>query len=68
LTRTIYDQIGRVYKVDHFDGNTVPFPWGTANTPASLTSMSYNGNVTTMTDEAGKVKNHTVDRPGRLTS
>jgi RHS repeat-associated protein len=70
-TRTIYDQMGRVNEVDHFDGATPPAPWvSTNNTPASFSSMSYNGNTTTITDEAtpGHVKTQTVDGLGRLQS
>jgi len=60
--------MGRPVKVDHFDGAALPTPWGTASTPASYSAITYNGNETTITDEAGKVRKQTADALGRLTS
>jgi RHS repeat-associated protein len=67
-TRTIYDQLNRPIEIDHFDGATLPYPWGSSTSPASSASATYNGNATTITDEAGKKKMQTVDGLGRLSS
>ena len=53
-------------EVDHFDCATVPYPWGTANTPVSFSTTAYDGNWTTSTDESGRVKKRHVDGLGRL--
>jgi RHS repeat-associated protein len=65
-TRTVYDTMGRPIEVDHFDGATLPYPWGSSNTPSSSSTMVYDGSWTTTTDESGKVKKQHVDGLGRL--
>lgn len=66
-TRTTYDNMGRPIEIAHFDGSTRPYPWGTATTPVSSSTLAYNGINTTITDEALKVKIQKTDGLGRLT-
>ena len=66
-TRKKYDQLQRLIAIDHFGAGT-PYPWGSNTTVVSGATVSYSSNLTTTTDEAGKVKITAQDAFGRLTS
>ena len=63
-----YDQNGRAVSVESFDGSGVPGPWGGNGNGTGTTSMSYDGQVTTVTDQALHVRVNSSDGLGRLTS
>ena len=65
-TRTTYDQLNRPIRIDHFDGSSLPYPWGTANVPTSFSTISYDGADTAFTDEAGQVRKQTLDAFDRV--
>jgi RHS repeat-associated protein len=65
-TRSELDPLGRVVEVAHFSGAGLPSPWGTPGTSAGTTTSSYNGNVTTVVDEALSRRSLTSDALGRL--
>jgi len=65
-TRTAWDTSGRVTGVGHYTGSSVPAPWGSNGVTTGSVTTAYNSNQTTVTDEAGKSRQNTVDAQGRL--
>ncbi len=65
-TRSKLDPLGRVVEVAHFAGAGMPSPWGTSGTSAGTATTSYNGNVTTVADEALNKRSLASDAFGRL--
>ena len=65
-TRTKSDTVGRVVAVETFSGSSLPAPWGNNLTSTGVASNVYDGNYTTVTDEAGKSRRSMQDGLGRL--
>jgi len=64
--RTTLDSAGRVIEVSSFSGATQPPSTGTnANWTGSVTT-TYDANLTTVTDQAGKLRRSLLDALGRL--
>ncbi len=64
-TRTTKDTLGRIIDVTSFSGPAIPPDSGGAGSTGSVIT-GYNGNTTTVTDQAGKSRSSEVDGLGRL--
>jgi RHS repeat-associated protein len=67
-TVTTRDNVGRVTRVEHFSGASVPAPWGSNSVSTGAVTTTYNANCSTTTDEAGVSRTNCTDGLGRLTS
>jgi RHS repeat-associated protein len=76
-TRRTYDTNGRLTAVGHFSGAAPPCPFAGSSTPTtcigtaapdSSQSTTYDGSVSTFTDEAGVARTNTIDGLDRLYS
>jgi RHS repeat-associated protein len=76
-TRRTYDTSGRLTAVGHFSGAAPPCPFAGSSTPTtcggtaapdSSQSTTYDGSVSTFTDEAGVARTNTMDGLDRLHS
>ena len=65
-TRSRNDKAGRNISVEAFSGATLPAPWGTNSSSTGTMLTSYDGNATTVMDQAGKVRRSIKDGLGRL--
>lgn len=66
-TRVKADNGGRMLEARKYGGTTLPQPWGSNTTAAGGVVTSYDANITTVTDQAGKVRRSVTDGLGRLT-
>ncbi len=64
-TLTTFDPGGRVTALQNFSGAALPAPWG-SNAPTGTVSTAYDGEFTTVSDQAGKSRRSRVDGLGRL--
>src|SRR6185437_3516211 len=58
--------VGHVIEVQTFAGATAPAPWGANTSGTGIVSTAYDGDVTTVTDQASKVRRSMIDGLGRL--
>ncbi len=65
-TRTTLDGMGRPVEVQTYSGSLRPWPWNSNSSSTGTATTSYNAEVTTVTDPAGKVRTTYVDALGRL--
>jgi RHS repeat-associated protein len=65
-TRSKSDNAGRVVEVGTFAGSSLPAPWGTNTASTGFATTAYDGEYTTMTDQAGKVRRSRIDAQGQL--
>jgi RHS repeat-associated protein len=65
-TRTKNDVGGRVVEIQTFAGAVLPAPWGANATGTGMFSSSFDGYLTTVTDQAQKIRRSKVDALGRL--
>jgi RHS repeat-associated protein len=65
-TLTKMDTGGRLVSVARFAGAGAPAPWGGNTAATGVAGNGYDGEITTATDEGGKVRRTTVDGAGRL--
>jgi RHS repeat-associated protein len=65
-SRSKSDNGGRVIEVQTFGGATAPAPWEVNTASTGTVTSSYDGNSTTVTDQAGKVRRSITDGLGRL--
>ena len=65
-TRVTNDSLGRPIEVATFGGATQPPNTGTTATASGTVTTVYDGNFTTVTDQAGKLRRSLVDAVGRL--
>jgi RHS repeat-associated protein len=65
-TRVTKDNAGRVIEVATFGGATQPSWSGTAGVFTGAVTSTYEANLTTVTDQAGKVRRSMVDALGQL--
>jgi RHS repeat-associated protein len=66
-SRAKSDNGGHVIEVQTFAGATAPAPWGANTSGTGVVSTAYDGDFTTVTDQAGKVRRSMIDGLGRLT-
>jgi RHS repeat-associated protein len=65
-TRTKRDHRGRVIELQTFAGAALPSPWGNNGNSTGTVTTSYNLEKTTVTDQAGKIRESLSDVLGRL--
>jgi RHS repeat-associated protein len=63
--RMKFDKGKRVVETRTFDAN-LPQPWGTGSTSTGAVITEYNGEIATVTDQAGKKRRSQTDGLGRL--
>src|SRR5262249_33732680 len=66
-TRTKVDQMGRTVEVTHFSNATKPSPWESNSTSTGTSTVSYDSDQQTATDEASVHRRTTVDGLQRST-
>ena len=64
--RSRQDKGGRTMVVETFSGASLPAPWGANSSSTGTVLTSYDANVTTVSDQAGKVRRSVTDGLGRL--
>jgi RHS repeat-associated protein len=60
------DIAGRIVEVKTFEGTGLPAPWGSSTSSTGAVTMTYDGYLTTVTDQAQKLRRSKVDSLGRL--
>ncbi len=65
-TLTKRDPGGRVVSVGTFGGSALPGPFGSNSNSTGVVTTTYNGPVTTVTDQSGATRVNTADGLGRL--
>jgi RHS repeat-associated protein len=65
-SRTKADVGGHVVEEQTFGGGSLPAPWGTNAVNTGKVTTAYNAELTTVTDQAGKVRRSSLDSLGRL--
>ncbi len=60
------DNGGRLIEVQKFGGNSLPEPWSNNTSGTGQVITTYDANLTTVTDQAGKVRRSVTDGLGRL--
>jgi RHS repeat-associated protein len=65
-TRSKSDSGGRVVEVQPFPGSGMPAPWGANTSSIGAVTTSYDAELTTVTDQAGKVRRSVMNAFGQL--
>jgi RHS repeat-associated protein len=65
-TRSKSDNGGRLIEVQTFPGAGLPAPWGGNSTGTGTMTTAYNANLTTVTDQTGKVRRSLTNGLGQL--
>jgi RHS repeat-associated protein len=65
-SRTKFDKVGRTVEIQTFEGAGLPAPWGSNSASTGAVLNVYDGEYTTVTDQAGKVRRTRMDALGRL--
>lgn len=60
------DKGGRTIALETFSGASLPAPWGGNSSSTGTIATIYDGNTTTVSDQAGKLRRSVTDALGRL--